>query len=99
MAEQETVPPLEDPTYTPEHPPIGGIVPDVVAKWGPASQLRWFTRFQGQIKPMPITEWARFYCESEQHRGICCQSCIDDGDTWQDGICCCITLKEREAPQ
>lgn len=95
--------PLDDPTYQPQHPPVDGRVPDVVVKWGAASQLRWFRRFQGQFKPMPAAEWGRFHCESEHHRGMCCGSCLDDYDGGydyppEDGegnpLCCCKALQD-----
>jgi hypothetical protein len=94
-----STPPLEDPAYVVKHPPVEGRVPDVVAKWGPKSQLRWFTRFQGQLKPAPHSEWDRFYCASEAHRGECCVSCIDDFNAGYREIdeCCCIALREDNA--
>lgn len=98
-------PPLEDPTYVPQHPPTpGGGIPAVVEKWGPKSQLRWFTRFYGQLRPASRVQWDRYYCESELHRGFCCPSCVEDqGTEWafdsldDDGVhrCCCITLRDE----
>lgn len=87
--------PLEDPTYNPLHPPIDGFAPDVVEKWGPRSQLRWFERFVGDMKPRPSADWDRFYCDSLDHRGLCCVSCIaDKEDGYGDDIegCCCKRL-------
>lgn len=85
------VAPLDDPHYTPQHPPIDGRVPDVVAKWGPASQLRWFRRFIDQLGQR--TDWARYYCESPHHTGACCGSCFDESNDGYgvllDGWCCC----------
>lgn len=89
------LPPLDDPRYVPEHPPVNGIIPDVVAKWGPRSQTRWFNRFIGEVKPMRTEEWARFYCSSEEHRGGCCVSCTADQDEgYYDlpGYCCCKAI-------
>jgi hypothetical protein len=83
--------PLEDPAYSPANPPVDGRVPDVVAKWGPASQLRWFNRYRSQLEPMPPAEWDRFYCTTDDHRGSCCSSCSDDylnGYSYVDGCCC-----------
>lgn len=89
--------PLEDPAYTPAHPPVDGQVPDVIAKWGPRSQLRWFRRFGTQLGRRK--GWDLFYCESEHHRGLCCGSCWDE---WQagtgvmvDGWCCCQAIREE----
>ncbi len=92
--------PLDDPIYQPEHPPTpDGGVPDVVAKWGPRSQLRWFVRFRGQYAPQPHKRWELFYIDSEQHRGLCCTSCVEDE---QDGFgsmgpehCCCLGFRGR----
>lgn len=83
--------PLDDPTYTPAHPPADGKIPKVVAKWGARSQLRWFRRFSDQLGRR--RDWDRFYCQSERHRGFCCTSCFDeyqDGyGVMVDGWCCC----------
>ena len=100
--------PLDDPRYDPVHNPIDGLVPDVVARWGPRSQVRWFDRFHGQIKAMPSDEWDRFYCESVQHRGQCCMSCVEDAREgycdWdrpadplhpvEDERCCCYAIND-----
>jgi hypothetical protein len=89
--------PLEDPRYEPKHPPRGGYVPAVIDKWGPRSQLRWFVRFRRQLNPLPTSERARYYCDSLDHRGWCCDSCMDDwGEGYSsppDGTCCCKGLK------
>lgn len=82
--------PLEDPTYTLTHPPIAGQIPDVIEKWGPASQLRWFQRFRAELGQR--RDWDRFYCQSEQHLGLCCTSCWEEGDQGVQGCgdwCCC----------
>jgi hypothetical protein len=86
--------PLEDPTYTPVHQPAGGAIPDVVSRWGPRSQLRWFHRFAGALTPQKPAVWDRFYCESEQHRGLCCSSCQgDDYLFWGEPECCCHAVQ------
>lgn len=86
-------PPLEDPDYEPRHRPVNGRPPDVVAKWGAASQLRWFRRFPGLR--LTYQEWDSFYCESAQHRGLCCESCLQDAE-WgfldSDDHCCCRAI-------
>jgi hypothetical protein len=93
MARADPVAPLEDPAYEPLNPPVNGLPPDVVAKWGPRSQHRWFVRYQGQIKPMKYSEWDRFYCDSDDHLGLCCSSCISDIEEgyqdWDEDRCCC----------
>ena len=97
----DAIAPLDDPAYVPQHPPVNGTVPDVVAKWGPRSQRRWFRRYNGQLQAMPHSEWARFYCSSEEHRGLCCGSCLDDDEMgYGSGIdeCCCYALKEKMTP-
>lgn len=87
--------PLNDDGYEPSTHPADGRPPEVVARWGPKSQFRWFGRFQGELKPMPYREWENFYCDSPQHRGLCCASCIEDKNTgYGDDIedCCCRAL-------
>jgi hypothetical protein len=85
------VAPLDDPTYEPKHPPVGGGIPAVVAKWGPRSQLRWFRRFGRQLGLR--RDWDQYYVHSEHHRGVCCFSCEEEA--WHgegamlDGWCCC----------
>lgn len=97
MADTATVAPLDDPTYVPLHPPTNGQIPEVVAKWGMRSQLRWFRRFGSQLGQR--TDWDRYYCTSEYHRGICCTSCWDeyqDGyGVMMDGRCCCHDQRPR----
>jgi hypothetical protein len=92
--------PLDDPAYIPQHQPDRGTVPDVIARWGPRSQLRWFRRFGGQLRPQPAAYWDPFYCSSEDHRGDCCVSCIADQEEGYgsvDGACCCRGIP-GEAP-
>lgn len=83
--------PLNDPTYVPAHPPVDGRVPDVVAKWGQRSQLRWFRRFRSDLAPSG--DLSRYFCQSEHHRGPCCSSCESEAEDgfgiWVDGWCCC----------
>lgn len=91
-----TIAPLEDPAYKPLHPPVNGRVPGVVAKWGPRSQLRWFDRFAGQLKPMPHKVWDQFYCVVLAHRGQCCTSCLQDKEDGYGGDidgCCCAAIQ------
>lgn len=89
--------PLQDPNYQPEHIPIDGMVPPIIARWGKASQLRWFKRFS-KITPKGFTlshrnDFSIFWCDSEHHIGPCCGSCIgefEDGfGVMMDGWCCC----------
>lgn len=89
-------PPLENLDYVPLHPPVNGKPPVVIKLWGPASQLRWFERFEDQLK-MTYREWAQYYCCSVEHKGGCCDSCKDD-EEWQgypnfDSACCCRSTK------
>jgi len=89
-----TLAPLEEPAYEPRYRPENGRPPAVVAKWAPRSQLRWFRRFYDELTAMRFEEWARFYCESVEHRGICCVSCRSDEDYFgwpvYDDHCCCV---------
>jgi hypothetical protein len=93
-----TATPLEDPAYQPRYPPAGGLPPDVVAKWGPRSQVRWFDRYRGQLRRAPSAFWDRFYCTTTAHRGNCCTSCESD---WLMGYaedmerCCCRAYPEE----
>lgn len=84
--------PLDDPTYEPKHPPMNGGVPDVVAKWGPRSQVRWFRRFALHLDKRRDRD--QYYCANALHRGMCCHSCEEE--FWEystgvmmDGYCCC----------
>lgn len=92
----ETVAPLDDPAYQPANPPVDGAPPDVVRKWGAPSQLRWFRRFHDDLKPQTWDFWAEFHCESEHHRGQCCESCIQDGEVFED-VCCCRAMTHSPA--
>jgi hypothetical protein len=94
----ETTAPLEDPDYSPLHPPVDGNIPDVVAKWGPRSQLRWFDRYASQLKPQKISRWNEFYCSVEGHRGECCSSCLQDKLVYDylPGVCCCLAEMNDE---
>lgn len=88
----KTIAPLDDPAYSPVHPPIGDRIPEVVAKWGARSQRRWFRRFGVEFNAQ--TDWERYYCTSEYHIGPCCWSCeseAEDGyyNIRADGWCCC----------
>jgi len=84
--------PLDDPAYIPEHPPINGIIPPIVARWGPASQRRWFRRYWGQL--VREQAWGGFYWSSEHHVNGCCERCGEAPDEWfppipLDDWCCC----------
>jgi len=86
--------PLEDPDYEPERPPVNGQIPDVVARFGPPTQIRWFKRFGEQLGKRK--DWDDYYCQSEHHRGLCCGSCYSEyedgyqgGGVMVDGWCCC----------
>lgn len=93
-----TFTPLDDPTYSPTTLPQNGHPPDVVAKWGRVSQLRWFRRFQADLKPWASAEWERFYCESEHHRGMCCVSCVEESlNGYYDGFGDCCHRRDEEA--
>lgn len=84
--------PLDDPRYQPKHPPDHGTIPFVVRRWGPRSQVRWFRRFRGELRPQPPAVWNEHHPTSELHRGLCCDSCLadlDDGYPAVDDRCCC----------
>lgn len=87
----DPVAPLDDPRYQPKHPPVGDTIPDVVARWGTASQLRWFRRFGKDLGTRK--DWGLYHCQSEHHLDLCCYSCADDTLTGhgvtEDGYCCC----------
>lgn len=84
--------PLDDPSYVPAHSPVDSAIPDVVERWGPRSQLRWFRRFGARLGRRK--DWDRFYCQSEHHRGFCCYSCHEEGLAG-DGWCCCLDERKR----
>lgn len=85
--------PLEDPAYEPKHSPIDGRIPDVVARWAPRSQTRWFQRFGKQLGRQRHDVWDRYYCTSQEHRGLCCTSCEQDSYDDLDGHCCCEGIR------
>lgn len=89
-------PPLDDPSYEPEHPPVNGQIPDVVYHFGPSTQLRWFKRFHKMLNAS--NNFYDYYTTSEHHRGPCCGSCLVEfeeeadccgGGVIADGWCCC----------
>jgi hypothetical protein len=94
--------PLDDPRYQPANPPLpGGGIPDVISKWGPRSQLRWFTRYHAELGLRPARFWERWHCSSVDHKGLCCPSCTYwDEEYGQDNIgaeygkCCCYAIRE-----
>lgn len=95
-----TNPPLEDPAFFPEHVPVNGQPPAIVAKWGPKSQIRWFRRFPGLILPHAV--WDQFHSSSSEHKGLCCDSCADDeewyGEPQFDDHCCCRGSRAANSP-
>lgn len=49
--EDEVIHPLEDPNYDPVHKPTAHKpIPDIVSRWNPASQVRWFERFANVLQ-------------------------------------------------
>jgi hypothetical protein len=101
------VAPLDDPDYQPLHPPVRGRVPDVVKRWGKASQLRWWRRYRSelyeQIEALPLQEKlgiprhddVEYWCQSEHHKGFCCYSCFEDGEAGYADWCCCRDERMR----
>ncbi|WP_161500836.1 hypothetical protein [Embleya scabrispora] len=102
--------PLEDPTYTPKHPPVGGRIPAVVERWGPRSQRRWFRRF-GRNLATPLAsltaaEYQRhldiidaMHVHSLEHAGPCCAGCFlereETGIPVNDHGCCCQSTRQE----
>lgn len=86
--------PLNDDEYIPKHPPIDGVIPDVVATWGARTQVRWFQRFRTELGVHPPAEWDRYYVSSLSHRGLCCVSCAYDEEDGIDTVdaCCCLAV-------
>ena len=95
---------MDDPSYQPVHVPVAGRIPDVVARWGAASQVRWFRRFRQelyeQVQALPVHERLalpqdshEYFIDSVHHRGPCCSSCFDEWGygtgVMVDGWCCC----------
>lgn len=91
--------PLEDPAYEPRYRPIDGRPNPSVKRWAPASQLRWFRRFWGsdEMPTLKTSDAGDYYCSSVEHRGGCCDSCLEDieyDSSYKiDGHCCCRALK------
>lgn len=87
------VPPLEDYSYEPENPPIDGMIPEVVKKFGPRTQIRWFKRFYLDLKKGQ--SFGEYYTSSEQHKGYCCLDCDYELVEFGTGVmafgpgCCC----------
>jgi hypothetical protein len=87
--------PLDESGYRPEHPPINGRIPAVVRRFGPRTQIRWFSRFH-KLLAAPWPDGSdHFYLSSVDHRGRCCQECERQPTylRWNDpvieGPCCC----------
>lgn len=99
-ADDEVVPPLEDPDYDPAYKPVAGKAPSVIAKWGAASQRRWFERFRNDVK-MTHQEWDQFFVNSSEHRGLCCESCMTEEEHFGvpvfDDHCCCNGSRAAQA--
>ena len=94
--------PLNDPSYQPQHRPVRGVIPPVVEKWGARSQVRWFARYGREIKAMPSSAWDQFHVDSSMHKGMCCESCIEDANEghglYDPEVCCCVGLRAQDAP-
>lgn len=84
--------PLNDRRYEPIHRPVNRRVPEIVAKWGPPSQVRWFHRFWDEIDWRTVDS-SRYHIHSTRHLGPCCAGCMSD-EEWDglpvyDDQCCC----------
>lgn len=83
--------PLNDPDFEPGHPPVDGMIPDVVRRWGKPSQLRWFNRYRRKLATgQDVTGLS---VSSEHHLGWCCWTCVVEDEEGRgvimDGYCCC----------
>jgi hypothetical protein len=66
---------LDDPGYHPKHPPINGRIPAVVHRFGPRTQIRWFSQYRRMLRwPWPAIA-DQFYLTSLDHTGLCCHMC------------------------
>ncbi len=83
---------LDDPAYEPLHPPVDGKIPDVVRKWGSASQRRWFARYAPELGVLPYETWDAYHVLSGDHRGLCCWQCETE-EHWDGEGCCCKKLR------
>src|SRR4051812_32211027 len=83
--------PLNDPDYSPAYPPVDGRVPPEVGKFGPRSQLRWFTRYFDVLRDTSGRALDGYYVNSTMHTGACCGPCTDDEQYgyFIDDACCC----------
>ena len=90
--------PLNDRQYRPVNLPVNGKAPEGIEKWGPKSQVRWFHRFYGQVLGTHAY-WNDYYIDSTQHRGLCCESCMEDEQNgyrdWDEEVCCCRAMKDE----
>lgn len=67
------------------------VIPETVAEWEPAEQLRWFEVHTAEIGAQLSSVWDRYYCVTVKHCGLCCESCQDDADMGYSELdeCCC----------
>lgn len=58
------------------------------------AQLEWFSAHD--VGARPHSWWERYYCESVQHVGFHCESCIqDEGYGFDiDDACCCRAIRD-----
>lgn len=95
--------PLNDPSYKPEHPPVNGRIPEVVKRFGMATQLRWFRWFWKELRV--LNDYSGYYVSSEHHLGLCCMPCTGEfvdghhgGGVIADGWCCCRDSRINRKP-
>lgn len=93
-----TIAPLDDPVYEPKHQPVNGQVPEVVARFGPRTQVRWFQRFRNTLweqrdRRNPV-DYSQYFAESLHHKGLCCPTCDngEEAEYWDGPGCCCRAL-------
>jgi len=78
------------------------VVPDGFDKWQllnptPEQQIEYF-RTHDKVR-MSTVMWKKFYCQSLQHKGLCCSSCL--GDEEYEGVpnfddkCCCEAVEPK----
>lgn len=93
-----TMHPLDDPAHVPLNPPVDGQIPDVVSRFGPATQIRYFRRFWDDLGVLTEERLRDYYCHSIEHRGACCSSCIADewdGYDYGGSGCCCRSTRQE----
>jgi hypothetical protein len=72
------------------------VIPEHVLRLAPEEQVEWFAAHD--VGAQPHSTWDKYHVSSLQHRGLCCPSCIEEGDEGEPPFvddCCCEGWLER----